>query len=229
MKHITFLFIISVCASMMIYAQPCESYYPAETGTKWEITNYNARGKVESVEKSQVLSNSQIEGGTETTISSKIFDDKGKETSSQTFTTQCKNGVFYLDMKTMLSGDAMNSGDAEIMVESSNMEMPANLTVGQKLADAWIKVSFQASEMPTMFSQTVNITNRKVEGFETITTPAGTFNCVKISFDVDMKMLFSVKMTSHVWYSVGVGTVRTENFDKRGKPQGHSELTAFSK
>jgi len=230
MKNL-FLF-ISVClfSFSTAFSQACDSYFPAEVGKSWEITNYDAKGKIESVQKSSILSATEKDGGLLVTIEVISYDPKDKEMHKQTFTTFCKDGLFYIDMSAFMSPEAMGGegSGAQMQMEAQNMELPTGLTVGQKLPDAWIKITMQTEGMPTMFSQTINIVNRVVESFESMTTPAGTFNCVKITWDTQMKMVFNVQTHSKVWYALNVGTVRSEYYDKKGKMTGYSVLTKFN-
>ena len=61
----------------------------------------------------------------------------------------------------------------------------------------------------------VEITNRKVEGKESITTAAGTWDCFKISYHskVLVKIIVGIPMNSNVteWYAPGFGVVKTES------------------
>ena len=63
---------------------------------------------------------------------------------------------------------------------------------------------------------TMNVTNRKVEGKESITTPAGTWDCFKITSKskIHMKMgPIGVPMNfdSTEWFAPGFGVVKTES------------------
>ena len=74
------------------------------------------------------------------------------------------------------------------------------------------------------------ITDREVVGKETLTTPAGTFECFVISqSNVSKGMTGTIKRTSKQWIAAGVGVVKTEDYKKNGKLDGYSLLTSFSK
>ncbi len=80
-----------------------------------------------------------------------------------------------------------------------------------------------------MFTMNVDIKNRKVDKFEKITTTAGTFDCVKISYDIEMKMLFTIKASAIQWFAKNVGVVRQENYNKKGKLDSYSLITKITK
>lgn len=57
-----------------------------------------------------------------------------------------------------------------------------------------------------------------VEGFESVTTPAGTFKCLKISYRMQYKiMFFSEKANVTEWYAENIGLVKRVETDKKGK------------
>ena len=74
-----------------------------------------------------------------------------------------------------------------------------------------------------------DIKNRKVEKKESITTPAGTFVCYKVTYDMDMKVLMRRSMKTAEWLAPGVGVVKTETYNQKGELEGYTELTKFVK
>jgi hypothetical protein len=76
-------------------------------------------------------------------------------------------------------------------------------------------------------TMTVKVYNRKVEAIENITTPAGSFECSKITYNIDTKVGLSVKLTGIEWVSKNVGVVRSESYNTKGKLQGYTLLTSL--
>ena len=94
------------------------------------------------------------------------------------------------------------------------------------LKDAEMNMHVDATPMQLNFILTIY--NRKVDAEESLKTPAGTFNCVKISQSQHLKAMISMDTNSIEWYAEGVGLVRSESYNKKGKLMGYSLLTAFS-
>jgi hypothetical protein len=70
------------------------------------------------------------------------------------------------------------------------------------------------------------ITNRKVEAKESVTVPAGTFDCFKISYNSEIKIGFVKKNYRYItWYAPEVGAVKSEFYSAKGKLEGYSEMT----
>jgi hypothetical protein len=80
-----------------------------------------------------------------------------------------------------------------------------------------------------IMNMTINVSNRKVEAVENLTTPAGTFECYKISFDVATKMMINVKSKGVEWFAKGIGMVKNETYDSNGKLLGSNVLTSIKK
>ncbi len=104
--------------------------------------------------------------------------------------------------------------------------MPSGMKAGDVLKDGDLKMSFSSGGM-TVMNMEVSITNRKVEAIENLTTPAGTFECYKISYDISTKMMITVKMKGVEWYAQKVGMIKSESYSKDGKLQGSTVLNSL--
>jgi len=119
--------------------------------------------------------------------------------------------------------------DMDIQVDAEYLEFPSNMKKGDELKDGIMTVTVSTSVM-TIANIKVEISERLVDGIEKITTPAGTFTCTKISYNVFTKVGF-VKVSTNVteWYAKGVGIVKSESYNKKnGKYLGKSVLTKFN-
>lgn len=80
-----------------------------------------------------------------------------------------------------------------------------------------------------MNTMKMNLWNGKFLGFETITVPAGTFECAKISYDiVTMTPGGNQKQMMTDWYAPGVGLVRAVESDKKGEVIEEENLVRIS-
>jgi hypothetical protein len=208
------------------YSQDCQMYFPAEEGTEIEIQNFNQKDKLAGSTIQKVLSK-QVEGNNvSVTIGHQSFDEKGKELGTGEYNIRCEDGTFYLDMRNYLDEQALSAyQDMELEVEARDMEFPNDMDVGKSLPDASITVRVKADNNLPVFTMTVFITSRKVEAKEQITTPAGTFDCYKMTFDMDTKMLMRIQAKGIEWIAKDVGMVRSESYNKKGKLQEYSILS----
>ena len=144
------------------------------------------------------------------------------------FKIQCENEVYSVDMKSFLDAQTMAAyEDMEVEVSSNNLEIPANLNIGDELANGNLNISIYSEGMRIM-GMTTAITKRKVEAKEEITTEAGTFDCYKITYTITVSTMFSVRMEAADWIAEGVGTVKSETYSNE-KLMGYTLLTGIKK
>lgn len=212
-----------------VTGQNCSKYYPMEEGTTLEYTSYNGKGKTQGSVSYTV--NNVIDDGstTKATMVMKYMDDKGKEAFTSEFTYSCSGNTVTIDYESLMSNQMLEQfSDMEMEVSGTDIELPNDLEVGMELPDANVIMKMSMSGI-NMNSQ-VDMINRKVEKQETITTPAGTFNCYVIYSENESKMMMtSQNFPSRLWLAEDVGMVRQETYNKNGKLMSSTELTNLSK
>lgn len=206
----------------------CESaYMPFKEDVFYELTNYDKKGRVTGINRHTISEVEPTANGYKAWVSVDILDSDEKELSKSSFAFECDGEVVRLDMNFMLDPSVSeNLSGMEIEVSGDALQIPSNLTPGMELPDAQLEIKAMSGGVKIMTIRQ-KVTNRKVEGTETITTPAGTFECIKFSQTTEMKMLVTKKYKTVTWFAVGVGMVKSETYDKRGKLQGSTQLTAF--
>jgi hypothetical protein len=212
----------------------CDSYFNFKEGAEYEMEHYSAKEKLTGKSLSQVISIEDNGGVLIATIKGTAFDKKGDEISSMDFEYLCEDGVLKMDLNKFIPKEMYGGSDVSFEMEGEFLEVPSNLEVGQTLKDGMIESKMVMEGNPAManMTMTVKILNRKVESMESITTPAGTFSCFKITYNMEsstkvMGMNTTVTLSSIDFLAEGVGVVRTESYDKKGKLSGYSILTAY--
>jgi len=227
MKHLS-LILLSLMLPALAQAVDCNAYMPSETGTVMEQTMYNKKGKALGKNVMELVLVEQKDKETHFKVHQKSLDKKGNITFETDLGYKCVDDIFYIDMSSFMSGEAMGAyGEMDLTVTMDEIDIPVNAQPGQMLKDG--NLQMKIGGMPMNMTIKVDVINRKVEAVESITTPAGTFDCVKISQDVVTKMMMTVKAHSVDWYAKGVGVVRTESYNKKGKLTGYTELTRLEK
>jgi len=221
-----FLSLILFFASFTgLTAQDCVFYYPHTEGKQLQYTRYDNRDRVTGSSIQKITSVVTGANSTEITAEMETFDSRDRSQGTATFTLKCEDGIFYLDMKNYLGSDAMESfEDMEVSIDGGNLQIPQNLKAGDMLEGGQMNIGI-SSEGMTVMNMNVNISNRKVEAVETITTPAGSYECYKITYDIDTKMIFNIKAKGCEWYAKDIGVVRSESYDARGNLSAYTLLT----
>jgi len=211
-------------------AQVCPEYFPLKTGNSWEVTHYNKKDKAEGSNTSDVKAVTESATGYEATVTMTSFNAKGENEGSGDLIMKCISGVFYMDMKNFLPPSSMSENpDMTVTMTANDLQYPAVLTEGSTLPDANITYQMSSGGMVVM-TMTVNITERKVIGKESITTPAGTFETWKLSAKYQSKTGFiTTKLSSVEYVSIGGGVVKTESYNEKGDLMGYTLLTKLSK
>ncbi|MFK7756517.1 MAG: hypothetical protein AB8B53_06245 [Flavobacteriales bacterium] len=230
--YITLIFLIGLFSNSLL-AQDCNLYLPADLGTKWEITNFNAKGKAQSISKFELIN--KVTSGTDITFTVKTSycDEKGREQGSSTFDAFCKNGVFEFDFEYFLNNmntEAYEEMNIEVEMDMTTFELARfSDPVGTKLDDYTITMDMKTNGMGTM-SMKMEYKDRELMAKESRTTTAGTFDCIVVSQNISTKMsIIDTETSSKDWYSEGVGMVRSEYYSKKGKLESYTELTSLTK
>lgn len=177
------------------------------------ITNKKSKevGKI-----TYTISNVQQSGGTvSSTVNSEFVDDKGKSISKATNNIKCTGGIIMMDMKMFIpSAQQEQMGNVSATGQESYLEYPSNMKEGDVLKDGQFGMDFK---MQSGIGAHINvdITKRKVQGKESVTTPGGTWNCFKITYHskVVVKIGIGIPVNADVaeWYAPGFGVVKTES------------------
>jgi len=195
-------------------AQDCKDYYFLQNNKTVEMTIYNKKGDVAGKNVYHITDVQNSGGTTTATINSEMFDKKGKSTIKSTNNIQCSGGVMMMDMKMMIPQQtAEQFKTTDVKGESVYLEYPANMKVGDQLKDANFKMTGENG--PMTFTLTMNVTDRKVEGKESVTTTAGTWDCFKITSKNKMNIKMAINIPTNIesteWYAPGFGVVKSEN------------------
>jgi hypothetical protein len=228
MKHIFLTIAALLFMGPHLQAQQCSRYYPMTEGTSFQYTNYSKNGK-ESGTINYKITAASSNGDTSTaTMNMTMLDEKGKEVITSDYKLSCSENAVHIDYQSLMSNDMLKQfGDMDMDITGTDIELPNDLAVGQNLADANINMKMNMGGVN--MNMNIETVNRKVEARESITTPAGTFDCFVISSETKSKMMMANNtFPSRMWLAEGVGMVKQETYNKNGKLMGSMLLTQFS-
>lgn len=212
-------------------AQECAKMYDYfKEGTVMEYTNYDKKGKVESTSTHKVVHLANSADTLIATLSGSMVDEKGKKMYENTFPMKCFAGTVFMDLRSIAPPPQQNGQSTDVQMEFSGTDLmfPSNMKPGQTLPDAEMSMKMKMGTLQIMNTKYA-IKNRKVEAEESITTTAGTFKCLKISYDLEYKLLGTRTLRTMYWYSPAVGMVKSIEYDKKGNESGRMELTKLVK
>lgn len=229
-----FVLTLNLMIVFAIHAQDCTSFYFLTNNSTVEMTVYDRKGKESGKQSWKVTDVKNNDKGYTSTIESVFIDDKGKESAKGTGTYICSNGVLQADMRMVVPQQQMEAyKDMEVRADEVFIEYPDNMSTGQTLKDGSFKMEMYNKNA---LATTINFSqvNRKVEGKEKITTPAGSWDAYKITYDGQFKAMIGgigIPMNFKVaeWFAPGFGMVKSETYSKNGKLMGSTLLTGYKK
>ena len=229
------------CAAALFLAsaafpQNCSGYYYLSNSSV-VMTTYDKKAK-ESGKVTYTISNIDKTGNAITAnFVSEMLDEKGKSISKGTGKYKCSGGNLFIDARMSMPQEQMGAyKDMDVKADETFIEYPSSFSDGQSLKDANFKMTVINKGNP-FSTVTMEQTNRKIEGKESVTSPAGTWDCWKISYEGRFRATvggpsgigipFNFKSTE--WFAPGFGIVKTETYNKNGKLMGSTLITAVKK
>lgn len=229
---------ITLITTSSFVAITCSAFDYFTSGTEYTTTSYDATGKVLTSVDGTVKTVTILNGTTTATIDAVSKDAEGKTTGTTSYDLICDGTSFRMDLKAMASQQAGAMGgdakDMEISIEADKLDYPVAMVVGQSLPGGTITMKIKTKDSPLPMVTTIIIKDRKCVAIENKTTPAGTYECYKITSNLEgttkmATMSFPVPpQQTTEWFSFKVGSVRNESY-KDGKLQSYQELTKFTK
>ena len=206
---------VLLLVSSYVRSQKCTDYYYMQNNKTIEMAIKNKKGN-QTGRVVYIISNLGNDGNAVTaTVNSEMFDKNGKSISKAANNMRCENGVLLMDMKMLIpSAQQEQMDDMSASGTVSYIQYPITIHEGDRLNDASFATDF-ASSSGLKGNISITISNRRVVGNESVTTSAGTWDCVKITYHSKMvfKIGLGIPMSADVteWYAPGFGVVKTES------------------
>lgn len=216
---------IVACLCLPSFAQDCKNYYLLQNNKTIEISSFNKKGK-NTGKQVYKISDVKTSGDKVTaTLETEFFDKKGKSAATGNAAIECNDGIMKMDMSLMIPQQQQSQfSQASAKADKIFIEYPANMKVGDQLKEGLFEMETETGGMKQAISMIIN--DRKVESKETITTPAGSWECFKIAYKskISVKTMgIGIPINSEIteWYAPGFGIVKTET------KYGYTEITAI--
>lgn len=148
----------------------------------------------------------------------------------------CSGNKLYFDLTDMLKSAMEKQGQSaenmDISFDGGLMSIPKNIYPGQQLEDAVFSMNMSTQGMT--ISVTSFLKERKVVGTEKITTPAGTFKCIKLTGirTMKMKMMGSNRIVGkpvieEMYFAPSIGVIKSITKTEKGAIEYEQQLTSY--
>lgn len=229
MKGKIFYVVMISLFSVGVMAQDCTFFFPQTQGTQLVRRGYDANGKLQNVMTYKVDEVENIPSGMEVEADYVYTDAAGTVISKGDIEASCQNGEFFMDMKDILSYPAavsMINQDVEISGDFMNYPDASSDGFGDGSGSYFDDTSFKIYNKKNKKDRiNVSVYDREYLTTENVTTPAGTFECTKIKYNVDIDSPKNKKSGyGYEWYAPNIGIVRSEQYDKNKVLQSYTVL-----
>lgn len=223
MKKI-FLFTL-VLSFGLSHAQDCSNYYYMQNNKTVEMSMFDKKGAMAGRLVYSVSDVTNSNSMATALVKSEMFDKKGRTIATGSSVMRCNGGVMMINMKMIMpTPQAEQISQASAKTDDFFIEYPSNMKSGDQLKDGNLSMDINNNGMQQ--SVTMTVFDRKVEDKEKVTTPAGNWDCYRISYKSKMsiKMMgvgIPVSMDGTEWYAPGFGVVKTVS------KHGTTEITSI--
>ncbi len=229
LKSSLFTLIALMLSAGLIQAQNCDLFMQFKEGVTTEYQMLDKKGKLSGTTQNTVKNLKSAGSETTAVITQKMTDEKGKEVTSGTYEVICEGNAYRMDVSSLLPAGLTDQfgENMEVTFEGDGLVMPTDLSVGKTFPSSSNEINFASGGMNLM-SMKMDITDHKVESKEEVSVPAGKFDAYKVVYNMTTKMMganSTFKVVS--WYADGVGMVKQESYDKKGKLDSTMLLSKF--
>ena len=229
------LAIVALLACHTMQAQ----YFCTTQGTELHYVNYDEAGQSLSNETVTVYNVVKNASGESAQYLAKIVTNKTKNNTSYTLynwnydgnVTTCQEDLMYGPYIKSDSDPAKYDSKArqamaeELKLKGDNsFTMIKHASAGESIPDRTYSLIFN------MLKNEINISGAAYMGEEKVSTTAGKFDCIKISYLKRTKIVLkteTVRVTE--WYAEGIGLVKSESYNTKGEPDGKTILVKIVK
>lgn len=229
------LAIVALLACHTMQAQ----YFCTTQGTELHYVNYDEAGQSLSNETVTVYNVVKNASGESAQYLAKIVTNKTKNNTSYTLynwnydgnVTTCQEDLMYGPYIKSDSDPAKYDSKArQAMAEELKLKGDNSFTIkkhasaGESIPDRTYSLIFN------MLKNEINISGAAYMGEEKVSTTAGKFDCIKISYLKRTKIILkteTVRVTE--WYAEGIGLVKSESYNTKGEPDGKTILVKIVK
>lgn len=160
--------IISGCGNALLFHE----------GVIVESKTFNAAGKQTMQSIARVTKVFDEAGITVAQLESKISNPDGSGERTSTMAYKCDGKNLLIDFSSLLA-----EGKKDIIIEGSGFSFPMNITEGQTLPELTYSISMNQGGKKMKITSSMK--DRKVIGKENITITGGSFDCYKISSEIE--------------------------------------------
>lgn len=214
--------------------QDCAFFFPNQEGEQITRNCYNAQGQLTNILVYRVDQAYDYPSGMEVVATYTFTNAAGEALNSGQMVARCNNGNFVMSMGhavsypvalSMVNADVFMMGD--LMNYPDAFADPMNPGDDDEFEDGTLRIYQKGNKNNRM---EINIFDRQFVSNESVNTPAGSFYCTKVKYDMNIwTPQGTIKGYGYEWYAPNIGIVRTEQYNDKKELQSYSVLERIKK
>lgn len=219
--NLRFLVMMVVSLLMVMGTAAQEPFFLHKEGVKLIYADKDKKGKINSYSETTATKVTGDVDNCTVTYSMMVMDKKKtpilKQPMTQTF--EVKNGTVTYDPKSLV-GQVMEG--MQVTVTGTLFQLPSNVKVGDTFGDYTITMNLAGIKTNT------EVTDVKAVAEETLDVNGTSIDCVVIE-NTTVSKVIGIKQTAvqKIWYGHGIGPVKTNMYNKKGKLLTSQELISI--
>lgn len=212
---------MAVSLLMVMGTAAQEPFFLHKEGVKLIYADKDKKGKINSYSETTATKVTGDVDNCTVTYSMMVMDKKKtpilKQPMTQTF--EVKNGTVTYDPKSLV-GQVMEG--MQVTVTGTLFQLPSNVKVGDTFGDYTITMNLAGIKTNT------EVTDVKAVAEETLDVNGTSIDCVVIE-NTTVSKVIGIKQTAvqKIWYGHGIGPVKTNMYNKKGKLLTSQELISI--
>ena len=229
------LTLLALMATAATYAQ----YFSTKNGTELVYVNYDEAGQSTSTETMTVRKASKKSSAYSAEYIDKIVNQKSKNNTSYsrflwTYSggnTVCTEDLMYgIYIDNDSDPDVYNDEIMNALKSDNKFKGDNSFTLKDKPKGGEAFDDRSYSLTTSILKKEVTVSGGSYLASEELSTTAGKFSCIKITYLQQTKSAVVKKETLRIteWYAKGVGLVKRETYNTKGELQGKTLLTRIT-
>ena len=226
----TFLLI----ASLLLYgtiAEAQEIFFPSKVGVVLEYKNYDKKEKETGTTRYTIIEVTKRGNDKDITYLMEKMELNNAIEFENKMTVHIKDNMIYVDMgKIIKQAILKKKGDIPkgFTISGTDIVTPSNISAGDTLPNSQVDMTIKKGILKINVS--MKITDRLVESVANKGVKAGNFEAYKMTSKMEVKAMgIKTNMQTTEWQARGIGMIRSESYDGKGRLESFTELVSIKR
>lgn len=224
----TFFLVISLLLCGTI-AEAQEIFFPSTVGVVLEYKNYDKKEKETGTTRYTITEVTKRGNDRDITYLMEKMDLNNTLEFENKMTLHIKDDNIHVDMGMIIKQAILKrKGDMPkgFKISGTDIVTPSNINAGDTLPNSQVDMTMKKGILKINVS--MKLTDRLVESVANKGVKAGNFEAYKMTSKMEVKAMgIKTNMQTTEWQARGIGMIRSETYDGKGKLESYTELVSI--